>query len=778
MNKFVSFTSSRTANTASSNNNATSSGQSNGGSTISEENFGSLQDETGLLRGKDDLELINDDLDTLSFTKAKLVNPEWSNEDRTDEVIQELPPEKVRWFYKNFSDKLWTEFNGYDSLKIENKFRKLTREELKIFSTSVRDLKPTSPVSFDSPKHSFEQNAKVNDNDESESVLKEKIVVRGGLYEVDLLQKTCASIFWPGEESVVTRGSWFYETNWQPLELETCECIERVHLQRFAGQRVSDTKDVLDATRPTRKAIFSEPFSDFSVDWYGPRDVYLFSRATPTKIVRSFTQKLGGYFHKTTGTRLLRGYKEIATDVDKPKDITHLVFVVHGIGQKMDIGGRILQNTALLRQTVLTLHERQFSSSGERAEFFPVEWRMSLQLDCGLVEAITPMNVVPLRNFLNSTAMDIMYYTSPIYSAEIQQGLINELNRLYTLYVQRNPTADTKVSIVAHSLGCVIVYDIITGWMPQNPFSEHTTPADRSHILTGKSRLKFEVENFFCLGSPLSVFLALRYPRGQHGYHLFPPNLCRRLYNIFHLSDPVAYRLEPLVVRDYSKIAPIQIRPYNSSHRVPYSELPLEIIVNQETVGGGGGGSSNSASSPSSAPSASVNVPSSTSSSTPSASESGMKEGGGGGKEGVREEGATTVSPTETPVRERGWSIWSLVRGHKNQDGGTSSPQQVDSPTQGLEHRLDYVLRSSVVGISYWSAMTSHTGYWNNPDVAYFILTQIFPNLELESSSSTVASSPSPSPGEVSSVPLLTNLNLAQEEGEEEVVVGGGGVGR
>lgn len=26
--------------------------------------------------------------------------------------------------------------------------------------------------------------------------------------------------------------------------------------------------------------------------------------------------------------------------------------------------------------------------------------------------------------------------------------------------------------------------------------------------------------------------------------------------------------------------------------------------------------------------------------------------------------------------------------------------------------------------------MTSHTGYWSNPDVAYFILTQIFPELE------------------------------------------------
>lgn len=62
--------------------------------------------------------------------------------------------------------------------------------------------------------------------------------------------------------------------------------------------------------------------------------------------------------------------------------------------------------------------------------------------------------------------MDIMYYTSPIYCAEIQRGLVTELNRLYSMFVERNPSRDVKVSIVAHSLGCVIVYDIITGWLP------------------------------------------------------------------------------------------------------------------------------------------------------------------------------------------------------------------------------------------------------------------------------------------------------------------------
>ena len=41
------------------------------------------------------------------------------------------------------------------------------------------------------------------------------------------------------------------------------------------------------------------------------------------------------------GTRLQRGYCDEAKMDDKPADISHLVFVVHGIGQKMEQGSII-----------------------------------------------------------------------------------------------------------------------------------------------------------------------------------------------------------------------------------------------------------------------------------------------------------------------------------------------------------------------------------------------------------------------------------------------------
>ena len=45
-----------------------------------------------------------------------------------------------------------------------------------------------------------------------------------------------------------------------------------------------------------------------------------------------------------------------------------------------------------------------------------------------------------------------------------------------------------------------------------------------------------------------------------------------------------------------------------------------------------------------------------------------------------------------------------------------------------LAYRMDYVVKES--GNSYIAAVTSHTAYWCNKDIAFLILTKLFPELE------------------------------------------------
>ena len=52
---------------------------------------------------------------------------------------------------------------------------------------------------------------------------------------------------------------------------------------------------------------------------------------------------------------------------------------------------------------------------------------------------------ISLRRVLHNTALDIMYYTSPLYRSTVVNGLKNELNKVYRVFSDRNPDFNGKV---------------------------------------------------------------------------------------------------------------------------------------------------------------------------------------------------------------------------------------------------------------------------------------------------------------------------------------------
>ncbi|XP_038634996.1 phospholipase DDHD1b isoform X2 [Scyliorhinus canicula] len=692
------------------------------------------------------------------------------------EVVGELGSEEVRWFYKE-DRKTWKPFIGYDSLRIELMYRE--------YSTAV-----VNNASLDTVK---------------------TVCVRGGLYEVNVMDKGCYPVYWyQSDNIIVMRGQWFIDGTWQPLEEEDSDLIEAEHLKRFRGQQMQDAFE-LDVAKPMdskdvfyqlppfylpflfkwrgykestttacnkRKrcqAIHSLKLSRNHVDWYSVDEVYLYSDTTTSKIARTVTQKLGFSKASSSGTRLHRGYVEESSLEDKPPIPTHIVFVVHGIGQKMD-QGRIIKNTGMMREAARKVEEKHFpyATNLEYVEFLPVEWRSKLCLDGDTVETITPDKVRGLRDMLNSSAMDIMYYTSPLYRDEIVKGLQQELNRLYALFCSRNPDFEIhggKVSIVAHSLGCVITYDIMTGWYPvrfydkmvqeEEEMTENSMSFEEREllddILKTKQRLKqlehqllqvkasapfrlpalkFKVENFFCMGSPLAVFLALRGIRPQNSGnqdHILPKSICGRLYNIFHPTDPVAYRLEPLILKHYSNIAPLQIHWYNTTVLTKYNDVrptyikPAKESMNQST-----------------APSVSTshteveNMPSpSTSPVLPrrnygeSITSLGKASIMGAAHIGKGIGGILFARFTRSNSNAEEFKDETVVE-EKRATEAPFSPRMLSRNNSGLlygtelEHRLDFELREGLVESRYWSAVTSHTSYWSSLDVALFLLSFLY----------------------------------------------------
>jgi hypothetical protein len=78
--------------------------------------------------------------------------------------------------------------------------------------------------------------------------------------------------------------------------------------------------------------------------------------------------------------------------------------------------------------------------------------------------------------------------------------LVSHMNRLYSLFVSRHPTFlenEGKVSIIAHSLGSVLSFDLLCN-------------LGTTHNGVQYGTLDFDVENFFTLGSPVGLFMTLK----------------------------------------------------------------------------------------------------------------------------------------------------------------------------------------------------------------------------------------------------------------------------
>ena len=155
-------------------------------------------------------------------------------------------------------------------------------------------------------------------------------------------------------------------------------------------------------------------------------------------------------------------------------------------------------------------------------------------------------------------------FLTPRYRQELITYVTNELNRLYAIYKSRNPSFNGKVSIVGHSLGSLIAFDILAHQKqkiipPVKTLKKQSTEVDLTELnkpsldtlqLNGiiesspieVVKLDFETEAFFALGSPIGLFLFLRgdslsFKKDIIKDGAIVPALvpsCKKFFNLFH----------------------------------------------------------------------------------------------------------------------------------------------------------------------------------------------------------------------------------------------------
>ncbi|KAL4738436.1 DDHD domain-containing protein [Aspergillus similis] len=282
---------------------------------------------------------------------------------------------------------------------------------------------------------------------------------------------------------------------------------------------------------------------------------------------------------------------------------TDLVFVIHGIGQKLSERMESFHFThainAFRRQVNVELNSEEVWPHVREGHggimVLPINWRSTLSLDDPNLEAqvtddpaanhftlkdITPETIPAVRSLISDVILDIPYYLSH-HKPKMIQAVVKEANRVFRLWCKNNPgfQQNGRVHLVAHSLGSAMAVDILSHQPTKIPdFDFSSTPVHPDIF-------EFDTKNLFICGSPVGLFLFInkanlspRKGRDKPGSEgddrlrgvageadTYGCLAVDNLYNIMHTTDPIAYRVNAAVDSDLANSLKTATIPVSTS---------------------------------------------------------------------------------------------------------------------------------------------------------------------------------------------------------------------
>jgi len=239
---------------------------------------------------------------------------------------------------------------------------------------------------------------------------------------------------------------------------------------------------------------------------------------------------------------VVRGLEGIEISEGESPDIDHLIFMIHGIGAFCDIRFRdVVLAVNDFRSDSNDLLNSHFSCAKtkgaiSRVEYLPVAWHTLLHESTGLdnrMNLITLTSVPKIRKFANDTILDVLFYFSPTYKQTIITWVANELNRQYRIFMERNPSFNGQVSVVGHSLGTVILFDLLKNQPTRHQSQSTTTPTTTTSTSTSTSTTSTSSPPPSTAIGDLVTYLhrqSYAVTRSVHFYFFFPLNSIHYLF--------------------------------------------------------------------------------------------------------------------------------------------------------------------------------------------------------------------------------------------------------
>ncbi|XP_038558654.1 phospholipase DDHD2 isoform X3 [Micropterus salmoides] len=676
----------------------------------------------------------------------------------------------------------------------------------------------------------------------------EVVAVDGDRYDVRVKERKRYAVYWEQAPTEVRRCTWFYkgdkDTRFMPYPEDFSKNLEEAYM---IAMTLDEWKRKLEF--PTGETvILHNPKLIMQYQPIGFQDEWV---SSPSEQTRPRTVK--------------RGVDNISVEIPdgEPEKVDHLVFMVHGIGPACDLRFRsIIQCVNDFRSASLSLlasHYKRAQQDGQvgRVEFLPVNWHSALHGDAtGVdedIQRITLPSISRLRHFTNDTLLDLFFYNSPTYCQTIVDTVASEINRLHTLFKQRHPEFNGAVSVVGHSLGSLILFDLLTNqrtgsevrkgvpseapshlncdtleqiltrlglqqfldilqaenldleslalcqdsdlkdlgiplgprkkilnyvkrkWLPEdcktgagrlvpglqvplqmtsdydgNQTSGLTMQQSQFHraqsvtsavdyeyfdmgigqVSIDYPQLAFHPHTFFAFGSPIGMFLTVRGLKHIDPNYSFPT--CKRFYNIYHPYDPVAYRIEPMIVSE-EDLEPMLI-PHHKGRKRMHLELKdsltrMSMDLKNNVLG-------------------SLRTAWQSFSRLPVAALPPVEERETAIRRDLQETHASAAVTVSAKREEKSADFWTKILEwpwalHKNyfqgvfeESDASGSVEQTEQPEIKVGmlnggRRIDYVLQEKPIESfnEYLFAIQSHLCYWESEDTALLLLKEIYDKL-------------------------------------------------
>uniref|UniRef100_A0A673H0D2 Phospholipid phosphatase 5-like n=1 Tax=Sinocyclocheilus rhinocerous TaxID=307959 RepID=A0A673H0D2_9TELE len=448
------------------------------------------------------------------------------------------------------------------------------------------------------------------------------VATDGRRYDVRLRERKRYSVYWEQKPAVVKRCSWFHKGNkdmtYTPYSEELSDILEdaymiAVTLDEWKQNLELPTGETVILHNPKLMMQYPSSYKDFP--------------PSPTERTQPRTLKRG---IENIPVEIQDGEPEI---VDHLVFMVHGIGPACDIRLRGIV--QCVNEFRIASNSLIKSHFRQSEDLCiiGRVEYLPVNWHKVLHGEStGVdkdIERITLPSISRLRQFSNDTVLDLFFYNSATYCQTMVDTVASEINRLHSLFLQRHPHFTGHVSLVGHSLGTykwiwspwsvfcpeshikntTLQFFIFTLLIPTKPFQMLCSEKDlkdvgiplgpRKKIMNCVKKWKviteipysplfkgaqffipqvsidypqlaFHPQALFAMGSPIGMFLTVRGLKRIDPNYSFPT--CKSFYNIFHPFDPVAYRIEPMILPQDVDLLPMLI-PHHKGRKRMHLEL-------------------------------------------------------------------------------------------------------------------------------------------------------------------------------------------------------------